>query len=72
VAKIPDRGFCIAPAGRGYVECFPYSPNAKRRARAAARRLAKKLINRVHLVQVQNRGNDRFIIAEFEPKHWKG
>lgn len=76
--KIPDRGFCIAPRGEGYTQCFPLhsgsTPSGSRalkNAVRAARKLAESRSTGVSLIQVQNRGNDRFIIGEIEPRHWR-
>lgn len=63
--KIPDRGFCIsARRGGGYDACFL----KKRHALVGARKLADDTYETVDVVQVQNHGNDRFIIAQVEPR----
>ena len=69
--KIPDRGFCIAPRGESYARCFPHGPRAKKDAVRAARKLAEDRSTGVDVIQVQNHGNDRFIIGEIQPKHWR-
>ena len=61
---IPDRGFCIAFHGGSYEACY----HRKGTARRAAQDLADATRRSVDLVQVQNRGNDRFVIEEIEPR----
>jgi hypothetical protein len=64
--KIPDTGYCIRSA-RGssiYNACFLDLA----RARRAAQALANMAPGGVHLVQVRDRGNDRFIVDEFHAK----
>lgn len=73
VGKIPDRGFCIGGGGRrpwggpligSYEACFL----KKADARKAAQLLADASSGTIDLVQVQNRGQDRFIIEQIEPR----
>jgi len=62
--RIPNRGYCISRHGAfRYDECF----TNKAKARRAAKALAKRTRETVDLVQVQNQGNMRFVIDEFEP-----
>lgn len=62
VGHIPDRGFCVGDRRQGiYQACF----RSKADARRAARLLVRARGGPIDLVQVQNRGNDRFIVGEF-------
>ncbi len=66
-AKIPDWGSCIGTAHHGYKACFAARGSALR----AARRLAERKRTRVDVVRVSNRGEDRNIIREIEPRSWR-
>lgn len=63
--EIPARGFCLSVTGGRvfYEACFL----SKAHARRGAQLLANAEHRRVDLVQVQGRGDDRFIIAQIEP-----
>lgn len=71
---IPDRGYCLgAPpyirrGGWLYDSCYL----DKGDAHAAAKLLANECRESVDVVQVQNRGNDRFIIARVKPDGREG
>lgn len=64
---IPHRGFCISDrSGANYNACFLN----KLLARRGAQLLADEAGRDVDIVQVQNRGEDRFIVGNVEPS-WR-
>ena len=65
IHKIPDAGYAIAKSTEGrYLAFYSEKPAAVEAAQATA----EGLRSRIDLVKIQNRGVDRFIIAEFEPR----
>jgi len=63
---IPDRGFAVARRGGDYEAFFDRKPDA----RMAAKLLAGAFGCRADLVQIQARGEERFVVGEFAPKSW--
>lgn len=67
-SKMPDTGYAVARSRDGkYLKYFILKSSAER----AAKKLADSSHERVDLVRIQNRGDDRFIVGEFEPKSWR-
>ena len=65
VERMPDRGFALSDRHLGTYETYFLD---KAHATRGAQLLANSRKRSIELVQIQNRGNDRFIVGEFEPK----
>jgi len=63
--RVPDQGYAISDVQLGTYDSYYASRPIARRA---AQLLATSRGRRIELIQIQNRGEDRFIINEFEPK----
>lgn len=68
-ARVPDHGHCIATRRGFYAKCWA-GKYSLLRAMRAGRKIAEEKRDRVDVIKIERRGEDRSVIKTLKPKSW--